>query len=125
VSARRALPARRIDQPEPGYFLMRLCKGGWEVPARIQRTETGDWIGTIDGETRQHPDPTEAGVMRIWLSGRTVEAWVYADRDALREWAKVHEPDHPTANPKRPMDAMRLRPVTVPRSIIPRGNGDA
>jgi hypothetical protein len=125
MSGRRQEAARRVDQPETGFFLIRLVRGGWKVPCQIARCpETSDWIAIIDGETTRHPDPTEAGVMRIWLAGESVEEWVARDRDALREWAKAHDPDHPAANPRKAVDPMRLRPVAVPRSIIPTTPGE-
>jgi hypothetical protein len=120
MSGRRREAPRAIHDPQPGYFLTRLCRGGWLVPARIDRAENGDWITVIDGEQRQHPDPTEAGVFRVWLGGTPCEPWQYQDRLELKAWAATNDPDHPSLHPKRPIDPMRLTPRPVPRSVVPR-----
>lgn len=110
---------RRIDQPEPGFFTLRLIRNGWAVPCSIDFEEqTEFWTATIDGEARRHIDPVQAGVFRIWIYGKQIEAWRYADLLALKSWAQQHDPDHPCLHPRKPIDFMRITPVAVPRSLL-------
>lgn len=109
---------RPIADPQPGYFRLRLVKGGWAVPCAIGEDEqTGKWTSIIDEQEISHIDPVEAGVFRVWIYGERIEAWQYADLLALKAWAKQAYPDHPCLHPRRAIDPMRLRPITVPDSL--------
>lgn len=113
---RRDEAPRRVDKPEPGWFVMRLVRGGWLVPCSIAYDEgTGRWSTTIDGETVSAIDPAEAGVWRVWLTGRRIEEWQFKDMEDLREWAKANDPAHPCLTPRRRIDPMLLAPVKVPK----------
>jgi hypothetical protein len=73
---------RRIDQPEPGFFKLRLVRKGPWVGARISQG-MGLWSATINGQScgAPHPDPFGAeGVSRIWETGTAITAAAY---DAL------------------------------------------
>jgi len=64
-------PPRRIDDVQPGFFRIRLCRNGPYVAARIERTEHG-WKASIQGESCgfANPDPWASdGVSRIWHFG--------------------------------------------------------
>lgn len=77
-SARHSQPARRIDQPEAGFFLLKLVRGGPRVAARIWH-EGGEWWAEVAGNSyARHADPFYAPfVMRIWHGGDFVERDVY------------------------------------------------
>ncbi len=74
---------RAIASPEPGYFKMRLVKGGPWVAALIYRPCPLE----MDPETFQHIDRwphlsaeingTAASVDRVWTSGRDVSIAEY------------------------------------------------
>jgi hypothetical protein len=106
---RRSEPSRRIDAPEPGFFRLRLVPGGWPVPARILH-DGEKWQAIIDGIAADpHPDPSIAGVDRIWTSGTRIEQPEYDWRLATKAAALAEQPDHPAANPRKRMDPMLLR----------------
>jgi hypothetical protein len=113
---------RMIDNPEPGFFKVRLLKDGPWVAARIEYgptkdPETGEpldrspmWTATIDGKPladSPSPDPLKAGVFRIWHSGRRIEEEDYLLLLRHAEWAKQHSPNDPAANPTQRIDLMR------------------
>jgi len=101
---------RAIDKPEEGFFRLRLVRGGPYVPARIAHDETG-WWAEIDGQRYQpHPDPTHSeGVFRIWHGGRVIDEAEYRHMLAVRGWAERSMPQHPSATPREPIDAEKLR----------------
>ena len=57
-------PSRRIDQPEPGLFRMRLVKNGPGVAARIER-KLGFLVATVNG--------APADVDIVWTSGDFID----------------------------------------------------
>jgi hypothetical protein len=105
-------PSRPVNTPSPGYFLIRLIKGGPLVPARICH-EQGLWWAVVDGEVKQaHADPGHApDVFRIWHSGQFIDQQTYEHRLRLKKWAVEHRPDHPAANPRKPIDRNSTPPV--------------
>jgi hypothetical protein len=106
---RRREPARRIDAPEPGFYRLSLISGGWGVPARILH-DGERWQVVIDGiATAPDPDPTKAGVDRIWTSAKRIEQHEYDYLLALKAAAEIAQPDHPCLTPRKPIDPMRLR----------------
>lgn len=107
LSDQRRQPARRVDQPEPGYFLVRLVKGGPRVAAEITHRR-GLWGALVNGETcgAQHADWTRAaGVAAVWL-GERIDAAEYR-----RVLALAAQPGHPNATPRRPLDLAALPPL--------------
>jgi len=109
---RRQAP-RRVDQPEPGLFKLRLVRGGPFVAAEIHRDDAGRWIATINGKAADgHPDPALAeGVFRIWHYGIRISASEHAFLVERAAWARVHSPDNPEANPERPIRLGALPPA--------------
>ena len=110
-------PAREMERPSCGYFLLRLAKGAVEVAASIQyeRTEhEPDCVenvmdrpsvltGRINGEVCDWRE--------IWHS-RTKEI-TKAEHDfrvADSAWAKQHAPHEPTADPRKAIDLLTIRP---------------
>lgn len=108
---------RNIAEPRPGFFAMRLVKGGPEVAARLYLAcpmdpEFGEptdrprhLLAEVDGA-----EATEGWIPRIWTSGREISA---ADFHYLRddaEWCRDNAPDEPRANPRRAVDPRRVAP---------------
>ena len=97
---------RHVDKPEPGFFEMRLVKGGPLVGARIVH-EDGLWSAWIDGAPcgPPHPDPVYAnGVYRIWHNAAFSDELSYNFRMELRAWALKHDPEHWAARPQLPVN---------------------
>jgi hypothetical protein len=100
-------PSRRIDRPEPGFFRMRLVRGGVFVGARIYRPcpmhpETCEALDRwFDLEAEIDGEP--ADVLRVWESGDPITPAEFAYLDARGAWARRVVPDHPFANPRRPV----------------------
>ena len=70
MNARHAAPARSVDRPEPGFFTLRLVKGGPKVPARIvhvqpaarQRLDLpGHRVGSVPHAHVEHRRPDAVG----------------------------------------------------------------
>jgi hypothetical protein len=119
VNPRHQQASRNIARPEPGYFRMRLVKGGPLVGARIvyQPTpdpETGDlldrswyWSAVVNDERIGDPcvRPSDA-VFRIWESGERIDEPEYAYLIASARWASEFAPDDPMARPREKIDLM-------------------
>ena len=60
--------ARRVDEPRPGYFRMRLVRGGPFVTARIWEAK---------GKLHAHINAAPADVDRVWLFGHEIELAEY------------------------------------------------
>lgn len=127
-----------LNDPQPGYYKRRLAKGGVEVPARIW-WEWGDretcaacgglmgniHVGpcrecdgegtvlmsddilrcTINGEDR---DPFEEW---SWLAGHPITEAEYKYLMADAEHAREYRPDDPKANPRKPVDLDKMKPL--------------
>ncbi len=77
---RRNEPPRRIDQPEPGYFKVRLCRKGPWVGAEIRHNVNTGWKAFINGESCGFANQdyiVADGVNRIWTFGSTITAAEY------------------------------------------------
>ena len=108
---------RVVSEPQPGFYKVRLCPRGWLVPARIDMLH-GIYTATVDGspalgfwtleEFRDLPDTNL--VQRVHLYGRPIDQSEYDYLNALREFCRIHKPDHPCCHPGRPID-IRLQPV--------------
>lgn len=102
---------RRIDDPQPGYWAMRVAKGGVEVGARIY------WCDHEPGEPgnkleRPFLDAEINGVRvppsRVWEHrGRAVNEAEYRFLVADRAWARQYKPSSPEANPEKAVDLLQ------------------
>lgn len=104
---------RDVARPEPGYFRLRLVRHGPWVPARIVRRPDGQWQAIVNGESyRADPDPGRAPwVFRIWHGGRVIDRAAYLEMLRVKGWAQAHQPDHPAANPRKPIDLTAAPPL--------------
>ena len=103
--------SRRVDQPIPGLFKLRLVPKAHFYPASIA-IEGEAWRATLGKKQHAaHQDWTRAPfVSRIWLSGTPIEAAEYAFLLAILDHAAKHIPDHPILHPNEPIDINRLPP---------------
>lgn len=109
--------SRAIGSPQPGFFQMRLVKGGPWVPAIIYRPCPLE----MHPETFQHIDRwphleaeidgMPASVDRIWTSGRFISIAEYLYLKDDRAWVRQYAPHLPEARPEEAMDVNKLAPI--------------
>lgn len=116
--------------PVAGYYAMRLVRKGPRVAVRIwfglpiidgeEQDRAPDWYVEIDGRTdRIEKDDTgyrcrvPLEVDRAWphCAKEPISESEYRYLLAHAEWVREHQPDHPKANPRKPVDfnALPLR----------------
>lgn len=111
---------------------MRLVRGGPFVPAELRYgpsrdPETGGileerswmWETWIDGKLvcDPSPDPTKAGVWRVWECATAIDEAEFRFMCADAEWCRAHAPEEPPANPRRKVSLSSLPPSHfLPRS---------
>jgi len=114
----RHAPSQRrlIWPPSPGWFKLRLVRGGWQVPAMICHHDQIGWWAVLDGEQfAPHDDPAHAPrVSDIW-TGTIIDEATYDWLLAVKAWARQHEPDHPCLSPTKPISHRRLIPHFAPQ----------
>lgn len=101
---------RRTDQPAPGCYTLRLCRGGPPVAAEIVRDDEGHWWAMVD-DVWQGPatDPFALEILdQIHAYGQEATREEISYRIELKRWAMQYKPDHPAANPRRPVNVDSL-----------------
>ena len=107
MTFRRGEAPRRSDRPEPGFYLIRLVRGGPLVPAEIIQRR-GQWGAAIDGAPPRswNADPFRSeGVERVWLGERVTKA-EHDRRVALKSVS-----GHPAQTPDRKIDLTAIPPI--------------
>ena len=102
---------RRSDTPSPGFYLLRLVRGGPWVGACIAHGPDG-WTVMIDGDT-QGPatDPWSlANMEKVHYYGRETTESEVAFRVGVKRWAEIYDPGHRAANPRRKIDIDSIVP---------------
>src|SRR5439155_27202766 len=122
----------QIGEARPGFYTVRLVRGGLSVPVKI-------WFGRpiIDGEEQDRsprlcievdgrtcrPEIDETTGERIgrvpldpiyddiWPSCRPISEREYLFMRRRSAWAREHAPDHPAADPRKPVDLRRMKPL--------------
>lgn len=113
-----------LNRPVPGYYKIRMAKGGPFVPVAIFRAkiiegEAFPWVE--EGENRS-VGPCGIGAMRngepvpverVWphCARYPISAEDYSHMLAVRDWALTWAPSAPEANPDRPLD---IRETSIP-----------
>jgi hypothetical protein len=117
--SRPGLPLQ-LGAIEPGYYRVRLVQRGPWVGARLEihngRISTWeDGVHVIDGIAADSvgdlfADAASEGaafthpLLRLLLFGVKIDQAEYDYLIGLAEWARTNAPDHPSAQPKRPID---------------------
>lgn len=105
---------RAADTPTPGFYRVRMVKGGPWVPARIMH-EDGMWLVLIDGE------PTASVAMADPWKVPRMEWVAFANRldegqyRALLEARRALPDDHPLKDPRRPVSLRAADSLYVKR----------
>lgn len=115
---------RQRGQAQPGFFKMRLVKGGPWVPARIHRpchcTINGGlinaahaWRDTCDRFPRLVAEIAgeDADLWRVWENGRPIPQAEYDHLMRVRSWAETYAPGAPEANPRQAVDLGAMPPL--------------
>jgi hypothetical protein len=108
---------RVVTAPEPGFYAVRMVRGGPQVAALIYRPCPFDWYDPdIDPDaTQAEPyeaqdrvirrplraeiDGRPADPDRVWTSGRRIPRNRFLYLRDLAAWARRHAPDDPAARP--------------------------
>ena len=106
---------RHVDDPQEGYYLTRLVKGGAAVPARIwfedgpRDRETGELVGDQPGfQCLIAGKPDDAEERWTWMGARITEA-EYDQRMATLAWAEGTTAAE--AQPDQPVDLTKAHPI--------------
>jgi hypothetical protein len=106
--------SRRVDMPECGYWMIRLVKGGPEVPARIYAHATQYEPGNPDNVMERPSflvaeisgEPAE--VDSVWLrKGREITEREYNVALIDQRFARTFAPATPVANPTKRIDLLK------------------
>lgn len=116
--------------PVAGFYATRLVRGGprvavriWFGPAVIDGEEQDrghDWRVEIDGRTDRLERGEDGYTCRVALEADA--AWPFCAKEPIAEseyrylldhagWVRAHQPEHPKAHPRKPVDfnALPLR----------------
>jgi hypothetical protein len=96
---------RRSDEPVPGFYVLRLVKGGPYVGGEIRFAE-GQWSAMIDGDwdgPSANPWILEK-LTTLHHYGRFATESEVKFRVGQRRWAMIYSPNHAAANPRRALD---------------------
>lgn len=97
---------RSGEQPTPGWYRVRLTKGGPWLGARVMHAD-GLWLALINGQPTgpAEADPWRCNSMeRVALYGRAITEGEYA---ALLAAAAEAPAGHPLSDPAAPVDFRR------------------
>jgi hypothetical protein len=111
--------SRRIDTVNPGFYRVKLVRGGPFIAARIVITDDMIEVShhghpahfrlpvpayfdlvveqTTLGQADKHP------LTRVSWFGQRISEGEYRYLIHMHEWAKAHAPDHPMADPTKPI----------------------
>lgn len=113
---------RQIDQPRPGFFKLRLVRGGPWVGALIflpcpmapaePDIHPDEWCMPLDRS--RHLQATigsrAADIDRVWM-GHEIDAAEYRYLTESAAWDRVYAPEAPAANPTKAIDLTQLPPI--------------
>lgn len=103
---------RQSDTPRPGFYLLRLVRGGPWVGAEITRHPDGQFSVMCDGKTEgPSHNPWILPLMeRVHFGGRETTESEVRFRVGARRWAEIYAPSSAPANPHKPIDLDSLIP---------------
>jgi hypothetical protein len=113
-----------IWPPMPGFYAMRLARGGIKVAVRIwyghaildgeEQDRSYDWRCEIDGRTDKLIDgervPLDIDAAWPHCAKHPINEAEYRFLLRRRTWAVEHAPDHPAARPRERIDVRILKP---------------
>lgn len=111
---RRKEAPRIVDQPEPGWYRIRLAPKAPFVGARIIKHEDGRWQALVNGdpEDEGHADPFKAKrVIGIGNFGQKITEDEYFVLIGKIAYAIAHVPNAPESHPLDPIDLGALPPL--------------
>lgn len=109
--------APRIDIPQPGFYKLRLVKGGPFVPARIwterERHGPRDDLGKYGAREviRCQVGDELVDVMQAWPGLRPITKAEFDYLVATRVWAQEFAPHMPEANERKKIDLNLIPPI--------------
>lgn len=100
-----------------GFYRIKIVRKGPWVGAEI-RFEGDKAVAYVDGQLSLGTSGgwEQDAVDRIALWGEPITEPEHRFLLAQAEHARKHRPDHPAANPKKPIDFLLLKPVYTPRN---------
>lgn len=104
----------RGGPPQPGWFKLRLCRGGPLVPAMIFHVEDVGWSCEVNGDDPTPPVEDWAyarAVLRVWHHGERATEAECRLLIEMRRWARTAQPNHPLLRPWEPINLNQLAPV--------------
>ena len=109
---------RNPDSPQPGFYAVKMVKGGVECAAEIGCTD-GVWWAKINNNPHGEPSPEPqmaTGVQFVWLRARHVTDGEYQFLLARHEWHAQHKPGSPFAEPSKRVDLRFEDVIVAPRA---------
>jgi len=105
-------PPRRADIPTPGWYVLRLVRGGPWVPARITHDPAVGWTVMLNGVTDgpAHDPWTLANMEAVHWGGRPSTEADCKRRLGAKRWAELFDPGHYAANPRKPINLDDITP---------------
>jgi hypothetical protein len=118
---RTPINTRDLLKPVPGFYRLRLVKGGMPAPVRVELVgefcpETGEpmedieTVVTVDG-VKQPFERIDRLIESINIGGQPVTEAEYNYRLDVGQWAKAYAPDDPAADPRSAIDLNRMKPI--------------
>lgn len=103
---------RQSDTPRPGFYLLRLVRGGPWVGAEIIHDADGQWRTMLDGKWEgPSRNPWILPMMeKIHFGGRETTESEVRFRVGAARWAAIYAPSSAPANPHKPIDIDSLIP---------------
>ena len=99
------------QEPQCGWFKLRLVKGGPFVPARIwmfQPIEDGELVGDETFQCEVNGKFADAEDQWHWLCQNPITKAEFDYLTASLAWAADHAPDEPMANVRQPIDWQKV-----------------
>src|SRR6266567_9140213 len=98
-------PPRRSHTPEPGYYLRRIVRGGPWIGCQITFEPAEGYRVMQDGrwEGPSHEPWTLPLMHDVAFAKRSTRTEVEY-RIGIKRWSEIYAPDHPAANPRKPID---------------------
>lgn len=104
------------DSPVPGFYAVRLTRGGVECAAQVIQDDDGHWSGLINGDAvqdgeedanRTFPDR----LLNISLFGRRIDKGEYDYLLARYFHYRKNDPADPRARPKERVNRRLMKPI--------------